>query len=65
MENKTKSKSLKVLPSMVILPEGTVVKLEQLEENEKRTIGNNIGEKMSAYYALHPKQWNVFTNDVS
>ena len=49
------NKNLKILPSKVILSDGSVVKLDELNEKEKSKIRScickNINSQMSRYYS--------------
>lgn len=63
------AKLLKVLPSMVRLPNGNEVEFQSLQPAEQiqlqLQIAKNISFQMGHYYTNHPEEWNNFLQVMS
>lgn len=55
---------LKLLPSKVILPDGSIVELDSMAEKEKLRIRSsmcrNISNQISNYYCSRDREWENF-----
>lgn len=60
----TKKNEIKVLPSKVILSNGSIVTLDELKEKDKEKIQTyickNISNQISNYYSSRKEEWKNF-----
>ncbi len=65
-----KSKNnLILLPSKVILPDGTVISIDELDENERKkmmsSICKNLSKQISNYYSSQQDEWKNFLSPMT
>lgn len=65
----TKKNEIKVLPSKVILSNGSIVVLDELKKSDKEEIQScickNISNQISNYYSSRQEEWGNFIAVIS
>lgn len=60
----TSKNEIKVLPSKVILSNGSIVTLDELKKNDKEKVQScickNISNQISNYYSSRQEEWENF-----